>query len=59
MFFGPMSQSSKFGSKRRVYVRRKVGEQMMKQCVASTEKHCGDSVMVWGCFGGNDTGNIV
>lgn len=48
-----------FGSKRRVFVRRKVGERMMKQRVVPTVKHGGGSVMVWDCFGGNNVGDIV
>ena len=48
-----------FGSKRRVYVQRKVGEWLMKQCLVPTVKHGGGSVMVWGCFGSNNTGDIV
>ena len=32
---------------------------MMKQCVVPTVKHGGSSVMVWGCFGNNNTGDIV
>ena len=32
---------------------------MMKQCVVPTVKHGGGSVMVKGCFGGNNTDDIV
>ena len=32
---------------------------MMKQCVVPTVKYGGDSIMAWGCFGGNNTGDIV
>lgn len=47
------SDESKFqlsGSNRRQYVRRKTGERLKSECVASTVKHAGGSVMVWGCF---------
>ena len=32
---------------------------MMKQCVVPIVKHSGGSIMVWGCFGGKNTGDIV
>ena len=32
---------------------------MMKQCVVPTVKHGEGSVMMWGCFDGNNTGDIV
>lgn len=48
-----------FGSNRKVYVRRKPGEQLLEDCVVSTVKHGGSSVMVWGCFGGEKVGDIV
>lgn len=48
-----------FGSNRKVYVRRKPGEQLLEDCVVSTVKHGGSSVMVWGCFGGEKVDDIV
>ena len=59
VLFTNVSQFQIFGSKRKVCVRRKVGEQMMKQCVVPTVKHGGGSIMVWDCFCGNGTGEIV
>lgn len=47
-----------FGSKRRVFIRRSVGERMSEQCLLLSVKHGGGSVMVWGCFGGDQVGNI-
>jgi hypothetical protein len=37
-----------FGSNRRVFVRRRVGEQMISACVVLTVKHRGGDVMLWG-----------
>lgn len=46
------------GGKRRCYVRRMKGERMLPQCILSTVKHGGGSVMVWGCFGNGRMGSI-
>lgn len=48
-----------FGNKRRVFVRRKPEEKMIPDCVVPTVKHGGGSVMVWGCFGGERTGDLI
>ena len=55
------TDESKFeilGSSGRIFVRRRVGERMLPQCVASTVKHGGGSVMVWGCFAGSRVGDL-
>jgi hypothetical protein len=47
----PSSDESKFeifGSNHHVFVRRRVGEQMISTCVIPTVKHGGEGVMVWG-----------
>jgi len=48
-----------FGSKRRVYVRRRAGERMKDECVQPSVKHGGGSCMVWGCFAGASSGHLV
>uniref|UniRef100_A0A672IYI2 Transposase Tc1-like domain-containing protein n=1 Tax=Salarias fasciatus TaxID=181472 RepID=A0A672IYI2_SALFA len=47
-----------FGSSRRIFVRHRAGERMLPQCVASTVKHGGGSVMIWGCFAGSRVGDL-
>ncbi len=47
-----------FGSKRRFYVRRRVGEKMLDACITPTVKHGGGSVMVRGCFGAGKVGDL-
>lgn len=48
-----------FGSKRRQFVRRKVGERYNPKCIVPTVKHGGGSVMVWGCFSYDGIGELV
>ena len=45
-----MSKCEIFGSNRRVFVRRRVGERMISACVVPTVKHGEGGVMVWGCI---------
>lgn len=59
VLFSDESQFEVFGSKRRVFVRRSTQERMLDSCVIPTVKHGGGSVMVWGCFGGRATGDLV
>ena len=47
-----------FGSSRRVFVRCRVGERMVLQCVTPTVKHGGGSVMIWGSFAGSRDGDL-
>lgn len=59
VLFSDESKFEIFGSNRRQYVRRKVGERMISACIQPTVKHGGGSIMVWGCFGGNAVGDLV
>ena len=59
VLFTDESKYQLFGNKRRLYVRRSVGQRMVPQCVAPTVKHGGGSVMVWGCFAGNEVGDLI
>ena len=47
-----------FGSKRRVYVRRRKGERYHPKCVVPTVKHGGGSIMVWGCMSRDGVGSL-
>uniref|UniRef100_A0A1A8N175 Transposable element Tcb1 transposase n=2 Tax=Nothobranchius pienaari TaxID=704102 RepID=A0A1A8N175_9TELE len=47
-----------FDSSRRIFVRRRVGERMVPQCVTSTVKYGGGSVMVWGIFAVSRVGSL-
>ena len=55
-----LSKCEIFGSNRWVFVRPRVGEQMMSACVVPTVKHGGGGggVMFWGCFSG-DTSDFI
>lgn len=53
------SKFDMFGSKRRFFVRRCSSEKYHPDCVQPTVKHGGGNVMVWGCFAGDKTGDLV
>lgn len=56
------TDESKFeflGTRRRIYVRRSSTEKMAPQCIMPTVKHGGDFIMVWGCFSGHGTRDLV
>lgn len=59
VLFTDESKFEIFGSKRRIFVRRMPGERMNMKCIQPTVKHGGGSVMVWGCFGANKTGDLI
>ena len=49
------SQFMLFGSNKRFYIRRRVGEKYLNECLHPTMKHGKGSVMVWGGFCANGT----
>ena len=56
------SDESKFnliGNDGRVFVRRRVGEELLPECTKQTMKFGGGNVMVWGCISYNGIGPIV
>lgn len=48
-----------FAGNRRQYVRRMHTESAADSCIVPTVKHGGGSVMVWGCFGGERSGDLI
>ena len=53
------SKFNLFRSDGRTYIRRRVSEEFIDNCVFPTVKHGGGSVMIWGCFCGDETGMMV
>ena len=53
------SKYNLFGSDGRVYVRRRVGEELLPECIHQTVKFGGGNVMVWGCISCDGVGPIV
>lgn len=53
------SKFNLFGSDGRVYVRRRVGEELLPECVHQTVKFGGRNAMVWGCISCDGVGPIV
>ena len=47
-----------FSSKRRQYVRRRVGEQMKDVWLKPTVKHGGGYIMAWECLDANGVGDL-
>ena len=47
-----------FGSSRRVFTHRRVGERMVPQCVTPTVKHGGGSAIIWASFAGSRVGDF-
>eukprot|EP00733_Pompholyxophrys_punicea_P001574 Pompholyxophrys_punicea_v1_NODE_836_length_1229_cov_1.688245.p2 type:complete len:131 gc:universal NODE_836_length_1229_cov_1.688245:442-834(+) len=48
-----------FESRWRMFVRRMKHERYAKTCIRPTVKHGGGNVMVWGCFAGDQLGDLV
>ena len=53
------SKFNLFGSNGRVYIRRRVREDYLPECVQSTVKFGGGSVMVWGCVTSDGVGPLT
>ena len=53
------SKFNLFESDGRVYIRRRVGEDYLPECVQSTVKFGGGSVMVWGCITSDGVGPLT
>ena len=53
------SKFNLFGNDGRVYVRRRIGEDLLPECVQQTVKFGGGNVMVWGCISCDGVGTIA
>ena len=40
-------------------MKRKSGERLIDEYVVPIVKHVGESLMVWGCFGGERAGDLI
>lgn len=58
VFWSDESKFELFGTKRRIFVRRKTNEKFSFDCVVPTIKHGGGSVLMWGCFCANGVDNL-
>ena len=59
MVWSDESKFNLFGSDGRVYIRRREGEDYLPECVQSTVKFGGGSVMVWGCITSDGVGPLT
>lgn len=57
--FSDESKFELFGNNRRQYVRRRVNERFLPECLVPTVKHGGGSLQVWGCISANGVGDLV
>lgn len=53
------SKFNLFGNDGRVFVRRRVGEELLPECIQQTVKFGGGNVMVWGCISCDGIGPIA
>ena len=51
--------SELIGSDGKMYIRRKVGEELLPKCLKASVKFGGGSVMVWGMISGDGLGSLV
>ena len=59
VWFSDESKFNVFGSDGRVHVRRKTGERFSPNCVKTTVKFGGGSVMVWGMISSSGVGPLI
>ena len=59
VLFTDKSKFQIFGTNRRHYVRRRKGGALKEPCLASTIKHGGGNIQVWGCISIKGVGDIV
>jgi len=50
VIFSDESPFTLFPKSGKIYVRRRVGEEFMEECISPTVKHGGGKIQVWGCF---------
>ena len=53
------SKFETFGTKRRQYVRRRIGEACQPECLNPSIKHGGGSLQVWGCSSSSGVGDLI
>ena len=58
MLWTDKSKFEVFGSHRITFVRRRTSEKMLEECLTPSVKHGGGNVMVWGCFGAGEVGDL-
>lgn len=58
VLFSDESPFTLFQAEGKLYVRRRVGEELMEECISPTVKHGGGKIQVWGCFSYEGVGKL-